>query len=95
VLSHLLDDADRLVAEDPPLLRPCHRPAHEVEIGPADPSGRDPDDGVRRLADLGLGNVVQPNVADAVVHDRFHPEPPFAIWPRSEDLNAAGRNTPG
>jgi len=30
----------------------------EVEVGTADPGGGDPHDGVGRMLDLGIGNVV-------------------------------------
>ena len=66
----LLDDADRLVAEDQPGL---HRvlALDDVHVGAADGRGRDADD---RLASLrsGTGNILHSQVTDPMKYNRLH-----------------------
>jgi hypothetical protein len=68
----LLDDSHGLVAEDVAL---AHEGAHhfvEMEVGAADSGGRDPDDHVLRLADVRIGNVLDPDIALAVPGESAH-----------------------
>lgn len=56
--ADLRHDADGLVAHDPRrLVGRQVRPAVDVEVGPADPGGRHPDDGVRGVLDDGHGHL--------------------------------------
>src|SRR3954465_11035097 len=64
--------ADALVPEDPAFLHAGHGAADEMEVGTADRARGQPHDRVRRLLDRGLGDVVQPDVTDAVVDDCLH-----------------------
>src|SRR5205085_5187128 len=72
VLAQLLDDADAFVSQDRARLHAWERAADEVEIGPADRAGGEPDDRVGVFLDLRLLHGVEPDVADAVEHDRLH-----------------------
>ena len=73
--ADVLDDADGLVPED--VAGRQERPEHlvEVQVGTADRSRRDPDDGVRRLLDDRFGDGVDPHVAGAVPRERSHGAP--------------------
>ncbi|MNY03524.1 hypothetical protein D3C86_1361510 [compost metagenome] len=74
--TQLLDDPDALVAEDRPGLHPGHGSPDHVQVRPADRAGGQPNDGIGRLLDLGIGDLVEPNVSHPVKHDGFHLAPP-------------------
>ncbi len=69
-----LDDlAHRLVPEDLSLLHERAEVAIvEVQVRAADGSARDLDDQVLRVFELGLGNVLDPDVLRPMPHDRSH-----------------------
>jgi hypothetical protein len=71
-VADLLDDADGLVAEDRACLHRRHRAAHEVEVGAADRAAGDADDGVVRVLDGRLLDLVETDVPDAVPDDCLH-----------------------
>jgi hypothetical protein len=56
--AHLGDGADGLVAEDPPVGHGLHVAVEDVQVGPADRGGLDPDDDVGR-ATLARGRLVR------------------------------------
>src|SRR5215204_5117534 len=77
--SNLLDDADRLVAED--VARPEERPAEDavqVQVRAADRRRGDAYDRVRGLLDTRVSDVIDTNVLPAVPDDRFHGS---LVWP--------------
>jgi hypothetical protein len=43
-----------------------------VQIGAADGAGGETHDGVRGVLDLGLVNIIEPDITDAVENDCFH-----------------------
>ncbi len=53
--------------------------AHEMQVGAADCRGRQADDRVGRLLHLGVRDVVEAYVADAVPNDCFHGLGSFAV----------------
>ena len=58
----VLDDAEELVA-DPGAGLPLPVPPVRPEVGAADAGGDDPDDGVGGQLDLGVGHLLDPDVA--------------------------------
>ena len=72
VAARVLHDPDALVAEDRARLHARHRAADHVQVRAADGRARQADDGVVGVLDLGLRNVVQPNIADIMVYNCFH-----------------------
>ena len=72
------DDADELVPD--PLAAPArlHRPVRP-EIAAADAGAGDADEGIGRLDEAGVGNVLDPDVAGAVDDGCAHGGLPFAF----------------
>ncbi len=62
-LDHL---AHGFMAQDVALFHARHDPVEEVEVGAADGAGRDLDDGVAIVLDLGVGNALAADVVFAV-----------------------------
>ena len=68
-----LDDlAHELVADDVAVHHARHVAVVEVQVGAADGAGGDPDDGVARILDLGIGNLFAADVARLVPDKRLH-----------------------
>ena len=63
--------ADVLVADDEPGLD-LHPPVVDVEVRAADPARLDPDDRVVGREQLGLGLLVDPDLAGRLEGDRSH-----------------------
>ncbi len=63
---HLDDFAHELVAHDIAILHAWHVTVVQVEVGAADRATRDFDDGVARVLDPGIRNLVAPNVLGTV-----------------------------
>jgi hypothetical protein len=69
--SDLLDDADELVA-DPPGTVHLGQPAIGPEVGPADTSGHDTDDGITVLDQLGSVDIFDADVSGGVENGGSH-----------------------
>jgi len=67
-----LDDPHGLVAEDVTLVDEPAQHLVQVKVGPTDPAGGDPHDGVGRLLDGGIGNGVDSDVALGMPGECFH-----------------------
>ena len=63
--------ADELVADHEPGLD-LHPPVVDVEVRAADPARLDPDDRVVRRQQLGLGDIVELDLAGGLEGDRAH-----------------------
>ena len=74
---HLHDFAHELVAHDVAILHAWHVTVIEVQIGAADRATRDFDDGVARVLDPGIRNLVAPNVLCTVPTQGFHCSTPL------------------
>jgi hypothetical protein len=75
--SHLHDLAHELVAHDIAVLHARHVAVVEVQIGAADCATRDFNDGVPRMLDLGIRNLVATNVLCTVPTQGFHYSTPL------------------
>ena len=74
---HLHDFAHELVAHDVAILHARHITVVEVQIGATDRATRDFDDGVARVLDEGIRNLVAPNVLCTVPTQGFHCSTPL------------------
>ena len=63
--------ADELMADHEPRLD-LHTPVVDVEVRPADPARLDPDDRIVRRQQLGLGDIVELDLAGSLEGDRAH-----------------------
>jgi len=70
--AECFDDPDRFVAEDGAIPHRAHRAADEVQVGPADRAGGNPDHRVGRIADAGIGDLLKGDLPDAVPDDSLH-----------------------
>ena len=75
--ADLLDDAHRLVPEDVALVDERAEHLVEMQIGSAEPRGRDLDDRVGRLLEPRVGYFVDAHVAPSMPSNCLH----FAITP--------------
>ena len=71
-----LDDADDLMAHPLAALAGLHRPVRP-EIAAADAGAGDPEEGIGRLDQTGVGDVLDPDVAGAVHDSCAHVASPF------------------
>jgi hypothetical protein len=72
VFADLFDDAHSFVSEDRAGLHAGQGAANHVQVRTADGARRQAHDRVRRLLDLRLFHIVEPDVADPVKNDCFH-----------------------
>ena len=82
------DFAHGLMAQDVALFHRGHDAIEQVQIRTADGTGRDLDDGVAPVLDLGIRHGVASNVVLAVPSQRPHPKSPL---PRSVSKTKSGR----
>jgi len=70
--SHILDDADGLVAEDRPRFRLWHISLEDMQVAAADRAGVDPNDNVGRINDRGVLDGVPTTLTGAMVNKSLH-----------------------
>jgi predicted cobalt transporter CbtA len=70
--SHFDHFAHRLMAKDISRFHARHEPAVEVKVRSANAGACDPDDGIARMLNRGIRNVVATNVLFAVPYEGFH-----------------------
>jgi hypothetical protein len=60
------------MTEHAPRLHAAYSSANHVQVGSANRAGGESHDGVALLFDFGFGNVIDPNVTNAVEDNCFH-----------------------
>src|SRR5215212_7421105 len=90
-----LDDfAHELMAQDVAALHRGNETVVEMQIGPADGGGGDPDDGVARVDDGGVRHLLDPDGPLAFPAGRLHDTPPVVVRTSVQWAGRAGRGLP-
>ena len=89
---HLHDLPHELVTHDIAVLHAGHVAVVEMQVGAADRATRHLDDGISRMFDLGIGNLIATYVLGAVRAEGLHCSSPFAC---PDDAGSRSRRASG